>query len=413
MENLNYLLRKISLVRDRIALRKSQEEHFNVFTTLMKNHDEVNLHSRFISSILDPKGPHKLDDLFLRHFLTVIESSFNYNLSTIEIHPNSKNWTEHKEIDILIIDWTKQTAIILENKISAPDNNHTDEGQIERYYRRLIEEDHIPADKIEVYYLQLKRNTPPSDDSISKSGKFKELPTKVKLISYEQEISAWLELCIKEAVNSPFLRETLNQYSKLINTMTNKSDKQTTSDIIDTISANIDMFNSAKLLMDNFTDIQFQTIKDFFRDLCSELEKRGYSIEEKYNEQSINNIVSPRKHQYPISISFTDKKGYTYIIGSDPNDQLYMGMKRDQNRGKLKEIRTFITNKKEKIEGVNIVPNEGWEFWCYFDVSEEDIIYFWDFKQSGTFNLIRKENRLKSINTHLNDFEYVISNLFS
>ena len=49
----------------------------------------------------------------------------------------------------------------------------------------------------------------------------------------------------------------------------------------------------------------------------------------------------------------------------------------------------------------------------YFDVPEEDLIYLWDFKQTGTFNLIRKENRQKSIKKHLDNFEYVIGTLFT
>ena len=42
---------------------------FNLFTTLLNKGDEVRLHSRFIASLLNPKGLHYQDSLFLEIFL--------------------------------------------------------------------------------------------------------------------------------------------------------------------------------------------------------------------------------------------------------------------------------------------------------------------------------------------------------
>ncbi len=413
MDNLKYLLNKFSVFRDKIALRRSQEESFNIFTTLLRKDDEVYLHSRFISSILDPTGSHKFGDVFLRKFLNVIESRFIYDIHTFEIIPSETNWTEYKEIDILLIDRHKQTALILENKINARDCYHEDEGQLERYYRRIIEEDSIPAENIEVFYLRPYRNTHPSDDSVNKSGRYKELPQKVRLISYEQEIAAWLSLCIKEAATSPFVRETLNQYLKLINVMVNNSEIQDRLDLIKIISTSNDTLHSAKLLLDNFCHVQWHTIANFFDDLCNELEYRGYKITDRYDEQTITNIVfgGIQKRKICIEIEVSDERGYTYSIGSDPEDTLFFGLYSDDNKGKIKRIRSSISQNKTKINNLNF--DDGWEFWCYFDVPEEDLIYLWDFKQTGTFNLIRKENRQKSIKKHLDNFEYVIGTLFT
>lgn len=415
MENLKYLLRKLSLVRDKNAIRKAQEESFNVFTTLMQWNDEVCLHSRFISSMLDPNGPHKFGRTFLQIFLDVLESDFSYDLNSLEIIPSNSTWTEYKEIDILFIDRRKHTAVIIENKINAHDNNHTDEGQLERYYRRLIEEDYIPAENIEVYYLRPYRNTPPSDDSISKSGKYKELSKKVKLISYEEEISSWVKLCIKETANSPFVRETLNQYLKLINTMTNNTDIQERLDLIDTISTSEDALNSAKFLIDNFCHVRWHTIANFFNDLCYELENRGYKIIDRYDEETITNIVhgGVKKRQESISIVCADDRGYRYTIGSECDDALYFGACNDDNKGKIKEIRSLVMANKDKVEDSEELhlEDKNWAFWCYFDVEEADDIWLWDFKREGTFKLIKKESRHNSIMTHLDDFEKVISNL--
>jgi len=411
MENIRYLLRKISLVRDKTAIRKSQEENFNVFTTLLQSDDEVCLHSRFISSILDCKGPHRLGDVFLQHFLEVVDSSFLYNLDSLEIIPSNSTWTEYKEIDILLIDRRLKNAVIIENKINASDSNHEDEGQIERYYRRLIEEDHIPAENIEVYYLRPKRGVPPSDDSVSKSGRFKELQEKVKPISYEYEISLWIQQCIKEVANSPFLRETLNQYLKLINVMTNNSDIQERLDVIDVISTSNDTLKSAKLLYDNFCHVKWHTIANFFNDLCAELDSRGYKVIERFSEETVTNIVfgGIQKRRESINILFSNSKGYELTIGSDFDDALYFGIYSDDNKGKLKEIRALTASNKSKIGDIHF--EKGWEFWCYFDVPEEDEIYLWDFNNPGTFNLIRRENRLISIKKHVDSMEKVIRKL--
>lgn len=412
MENIKYLLKKLSLVYDKTAIRKLQEEHFNVFTTLLNQDDEVYLHSRFISSMLDPHGSHKFGFAFLDFFLEIIDSNFTYDKNSVEIIPSSENWTEYKEIDILLIDRHRQNAVIIENKINACDSNHENEGQLERYYRRLIEEDAIPADNIEVYYLRPYRDTPPSEDSVSKSGQYKELPEKVRLISYEQEISNWVKRCTKEAYNSPFVRETLNQYYQLINIMTNNSDIQERLDIIDAISSSDDTLRSAKLLMDNFCHVQWHTIANFFNDLCSELESRGYKIVEKVDEDTITNIVfgGVKKRNISIRITFEDSREYAYTIGSDCDDELYFGLCKDDNKGKLMEIRSSILTNKNQVDDI-CISDKSWEFWCYFNIPATDTIYLWDFKQPGTFNLIRKENRAESIKKHLDDFEEVIKTL--
>ena len=408
LTNIKYLLQKISLVHDKAEVRRSQEESFNVFTTLLPYDDEVYLHSRFISTMLDPECPHKFKDVFLKTFLNVLGSEFEYNLNNLLVKPSSTDWTEYKEIDILLIDRHKGNAVIVENKINAKDSNHADEGQLERYYRRLIDEDHISPKNIEVYYLRPHRNTQPSLDSVSKSGRFPELKEKVRLISYEDEISKWVEICLKESASAPYVRETFSQYLTLIKTMTNESDIQERLDIIETISKSNDTLESAKLLFDNFCHIQWHTIASFLDDMYAELENRGYKVTDKVQLKTIDNIVfgGIQKRKEPITFSFCDKNNIEYTIGSDCDEVLYFGIHPDDNKGKIKSLKQTISAHKESIEDIHF-DEDGWIFWCYFDVPSEDEIYLRDFKQTGTFNLVRRENRLNSIKIHLDVFEKV------
>jgi len=48
--------------------RAMGKHDYNIFTLFHKFSDEVNLHSNFIASLLDPNGDHYRGDLFLKIF---------------------------------------------------------------------------------------------------------------------------------------------------------------------------------------------------------------------------------------------------------------------------------------------------------------------------------------------------------
>lgn len=74
MKEIGYLLRDINVVREKSLKRELQEDCFNLFTILKKESDETFLHSRFISSLLDIKGSHKLVNKLLDLFLVIINN---------------------------------------------------------------------------------------------------------------------------------------------------------------------------------------------------------------------------------------------------------------------------------------------------------------------------------------------------
>ena len=139
-------------------------------------------------------------------FLDTIESQFDYEDSkTLCI------LREYKDIDILLIDRKVKKAVIIENKIYADDCNHEEEGQLEKYYREVIEEENIPAANVEVYYLTLDGHEP-TENSVATSKKYPDLCDKVVYISYKYHIIKWLENCMQFAYDKPFQRETILQY---------------------------------------------------------------------------------------------------------------------------------------------------------------------------------------------------------
>jgi len=106
---------------------KARNERFNIFTTLLKAHDEVRLHTRFLHCLLDPKGFHDCDSRFLDLFFDTLVELGGVNHEDEKapfIRPKSLNpWTVDKEasrssygqIDILL-EQPGLFGIALENK---------------------------------------------------------------------------------------------------------------------------------------------------------------------------------------------------------------------------------------------------------------------------------------------------------
>lgn len=405
IRNLKALLQRLDVVRDKITARKEGKENFNIFTCLMKYSDEENLHSRFISSILDPKGSNGLGFAPIDIILKTLNSSFQYNQETIEVLPSFSNWSEYKKIDILLIDRRTKYAIIIENKIYACDSNHADEGQLECYYRRIIEEDKIPQENVEVYYLTIDGHEP-SEESVSTSSKYKDLPDIVRCITYGNEITQWLQQCMQIACNKPYIRETIAQYINLIKEMANNTEIEDRLEILKIISKNDDTLASAKLLFDNYKHIQWHTIFDLFNDFYSELEKRGYSIASKVENSMIDDIVhgGPKKRQQYPEFSVKNKDGLEITIGCDYNDWFYFGLYTKENKSldkmKIKELLQSYQNYDSDFS-----IDKNWIFTRYFDVPENYYVNIWDFSHNGTFRIIKPDTRRETIKRYLDDME--------
>lgn len=398
-KNVEYLLRDIDIIRQKYKEREANEDNFNLFTILRRRSDECYLHSRFISSLLDPKGPHRLGATFLSLLLEVIGSKFEYSIESIETQPNNSMRSEYKDIDILIIDRFKQKAIIIENKIYSGDSNHEEEGQLEKYYRRLIEEDKISRDNIEVYFLTLDGHEP-SDKSIGTSGRFPELKSKVHCISYSLDIRDWLKQCVKESYDKPTLRESIIQYTKLIEDMTNND--TTLEEIIELlhiIGSNDDNLLSAKILIDNFRHIQWHTLYDFWKELSEEIEKQGYEISQPIRNEDIDSLVhgGPIKRKINLNLVITNKQKLPIYISAEYEDRLLWGIYVNEGDEKVSKIYEEaieeLVDKDDKYEK----GDGGWLCRKYLSYNEDDNIYCSNFSEEGTFKLISPKYRGKVI----------------
>lgn len=409
LKNIKYLLRDINIVRKKFEEREKNEDNFNMFTILRKESDEVYLHSRFLSALLDPNGPHRLGTLCLNSFLERIESDFKYDEKSLEVYPNNHNRSEYKEIDICFIDRATKKAVIVENKIYHDDTNHEDKGQLENYYGRLIEEDKIPEDEIEVYYLTLDGHEP-SEDSVRLSGKYPELHDKVKCISYSVEILEWLRIIVKECYNKPSLRESIIQYIKIVENMTNNDISiDEIKEITSLIGMNEDNLMSAKLLIDNFVRVKRHTIFDFYIELESELRRRDFEILQKPDEDEISNHVGDRPIKRKVDLVFIIRKENIPVwIEADFDDWLCWGVcnGKDEEIKVSKEvsykINSFVSKNSEFIQ------EDIWLCWKYLGENDEERIYFPNFSGEGTFRLISPQYRKSMIQRLVNEIEEFI-----
>jgi len=222
-ESLKQLLGQVNTIDKAYKIVKQNTgEDFNLFQILGLETAEVKTHSKFLAELLNPNGSHLQGDIFLKLFIDYLnnirfdkdeEDPTSLENNQIELnsenakvyvekHIGRKNDDEGGRVDIAIEDNGKN-LICIENKIYAGEQ----EKQMQRYanYAKKFKRSHL-------FFLTLWGNdTSTNGDEI------------VYPISYKTHIIEWLELCKKEAVNLPILRETIGQYINLIKKLTHQT----------------------------------------------------------------------------------------------------------------------------------------------------------------------------------------------
>ncbi len=349
--------------------QNSQDEQFNVFTTLRKESDEVYLHSRFISSILDPKGNHGLGNIPLNFFLKEIGNKFHITGET-EVIPNSKDWTERKEIDVFIGNLElkgEKCAIIIENKIYATDGDK----QLETYFEKVTKEFGYKPSNIEVYYLTLDGHKP-SQGSIGNIN-----VEDIHCIKYIAEIKTWLlDKVYKTSGASNFLKSAIEQYIALVTKLTcdveyNKEltefvrkNWEDTKEIVQN-KGNKYPENEYEILRNDIYHVYWHIITDFLNDLGVKLNEmliaNGYekSYSERQMHEWVTEIVHTHKRDIPLHYLFKDKNDICWSLQADSHNGkgFFIGV-------------DYLNNKNSKDKVLTNIPsyNEdaNWRYRKYF-----------------------------------------------
>ena len=405
---LRIFLEKLDVIRKKYEDIEARSDQFNIFTALCKKTDEVNLHSKFIYSLLNFKSGNEYR--YLNTFLKTVDSSFTYNINSLEIHK------ETRDIDIWLIDRSTKQSIIIENKIYAPDSNHEDEGQLEKYYGMVVEHEQIPEDNIEVYYLS-PDGREPSEPSVSTRKKYPKLREKVQCISYPNEIVRWLQECMPFVYDKPFQRETIIQYIKLINDMTNNVDIEERIEIKKLIGESRSNLESAKLLLDNIKHIHWHTIADFWDGMVDELEKCGYKVSEKPTEKDFEYIAhggSRKKNSASLLIRIKTSLPFNVQIDEYFDGWLNFGVEKNKDIPKQ-----YVHAFKELVANDKSYNDEAdWYIWKSPSIIEDEGINSWDINNDATFNLIDDNYRQRitkaivdEIDSFIKDVEDIASKI--
>ena len=360
--NEGYMAAKVEADRQR-AMGKHD---YNIFTLFHGFSDEVNLHSNFIASLLDPNGDHYKGDLFLKLFLeTCGIDDFGIDTSRATV------FKEFKHIDIYISDGKKH--IILENKVYAKDQP----TQIARYIETIQNEGAEESDRVKdkdicVLYLHPDGKLP--DDQSFGDYHVKllgENPSiKFKVISYEDQILSWIDRCKNEVSNITDLNVFLSQYKDVIEMIYDRYkriDEMEKAKLVEIFKEN---YTAASDIANNYQETRKKIIDEFFKNVKENLEKdeaiKGtYSIELNsvaYRPMVIKNTISQDEKWKNFYFTIEFQKSSTY---SEP----FVGFRRVES-GEIKiDARNF---KKPETEQLTKEPTE--HFLAYSDkIFKEDI----------------------------------------
>ena len=165
-----------------------------MFLVLRREHDEVNLHSKFLAALLDHRQSPGESRENLADFLHQLEiHKFDHDRATVH-----REWNN---IDIVICDRSSMQAVIIENKIWAADQPR----QMERY-----------AEQMKEYECHLLYLTPDGREASEDSAG----DIVYRWISCKSDLVPWLNCCQKRAYDEPALRESVAQYLRLIAKLT-------------------------------------------------------------------------------------------------------------------------------------------------------------------------------------------------
>ena len=211
MDKLKETLSRLNLILEKSKIKRQDSaqrgEQFNIFHICGIEHYETS-HSTILAGILYPNGNHGQGDTFLKAFLESVSnpiwlSEFDTKTASVKTEYDTSNG----RIDILITN-DKNQAIIIENKIYAPDQPK----QLIRYDKFAQKTFH--KGNYAILYLTLW-----GDEASKESAE----GVTYQCISYRTTILKWLDKCMQLSVQRPLIRETLIQYSNLIKELTNQT----------------------------------------------------------------------------------------------------------------------------------------------------------------------------------------------
>lgn len=239
------------------AHAKASHERFNIFSTLLKESDEVRLHTRFIHCLLDPQGSHDCGPLFIDLFFETLTTLGVADKDGKDVVfprlPKSTSWTVHKEasrsphgqIDLLL-ESSGFFGIAIENKIYAGEQT----AQLSSYGDYLH---HRYGDSFHLIYLTLdgKEGYTAGDHGYLR-------------ISYKRHVLHWLEVCLRETYHIIPVNQILIQYRAVVRRLTHQTlENEYMKSVLDFIRENPDLVRHQNIVIEAVNAVRTEVLDGF------------------------------------------------------------------------------------------------------------------------------------------------------
>lgn len=370
----------------------NNKEGFNIFNVMHHKFDERRLHSRFIATLLNPKGTHHKKNLFLNKFLEIIDLPTLKDSEHIEVLPDVETKKEWENIDIFIKAGNR--LIIIENKIFAGDSNKKlEEGiyqaQLVNYFEKVQSTFNLNGESINqsvtLIYLTPNRKAP------SLLHQIEELNLNLHLIDYIQTVPLWLKSCLSNLEDS-YLKSAIKQYLELVTSITN--DIEFTFKFRELISENLnEAFDIVQIPKTNinyeFTHVKWHTVHEFWQSLAFEINK-NFDVACKCPSNKLITTLTHTNAKRNLLLEF-DYKGQHIYIANDVKGFTW---------GIINPKIDVIVLKKF---GFKILENKVWK-----NILGLENITFSNFQNINTFSLIKYTNREKVINLIISELLSVL-----
>ena len=379
MGKLEFLFKEIALLENRYSEFNRQEAHeFNIFTLLLKSGDEVNLHTKFIYELLDPKGSHHQGRLFLDLFFK--ELLLDSPQDRMDV------FREKQNIDILL--QSSDNAIIIENKIHTKDHS----SQLSRYWKTIKKQGYKKSN-IHLIYLTLFGEQPLEE----------KVRDKVLCISYREEISDWLEACIEKTETIPALREVLVQYLRLVKKLTHQSTEKGFIMDVKNLLLKEDNLKSIVGIESSIIEAKIEVQFNFWQTLLSNLFPHyAFTF---YNTNNSKGLKGSIRRYYQQQKNIKDY-GVKYQI--DENLSFFIELRKNIYYGfEFLDEEKITEEQREALNGLDAEWNEvsSTVYWRY----PNKRLNFKDFNHQNIFDLIDGEQRIEDVKRISNEIIALIS----
>ena len=301
MHTIETLIKQIQIIIEKHNnISKISGKDFNIFS-ILKIGNKEDIHSYFIYELLNSKGTHYQDNLFLNLFIKKVLGLKKYG--EIQKVSREEPTRENRRVDFYIE--TTQYQIGIEMKIDASDQDK----QLYDYYHELKNRAKQKEQTVKLYYLTLDGK----DASAESVGDLKE--DDYELLSFQYDILNWLSKCIEKSATIPSIREVLVHYRNLIRKLTHIQGNKMALEINNLIKTEKDI-EAIYTMYNQYPLILAQKEADFWFELYDKLDKkdnknykiRYYATDDDINNEKIDyNFIAKKKKEEYLGLTIKGK----------------------------------------------------------------------------------------------------------